>query len=233
MCFLILGCLSLSSLSVFFHFGKPTTASCVLRLLPVLLFLTVCQGCFVVRSFQIVCIFKVAVKIPELISQWKKYHGQWLFITLTSVTQTIMLVIGYSFELPTPQTRLIHDKIIFQCSMPFVHISCSVILPIFLCTLGFIFSYMGKSLPKNYSEAKAITLCLFLLFLIWIIFITIFKVYKGKYIKAISALAVRCSLYSFLLSYFLPKCYIIIFQPYKNTHCYFQSLIKNYKTDGQ
>uniref|UniRef100_A0A7N8XJZ2 Taste receptor type 1 member 1-like n=1 Tax=Mastacembelus armatus TaxID=205130 RepID=A0A7N8XJZ2_9TELE len=53
MCFLILGCLSLSSLSVFFFFGKPTPPFCILRLLPFILFYTVCVACFVVRSFQI------------------------------------------------------------------------------------------------------------------------------------------------------------------------------------
>uniref|UniRef100_A0AAX7TG40 G-protein coupled receptors family 3 profile domain-containing protein n=1 Tax=Astatotilapia calliptera TaxID=8154 RepID=A0AAX7TG40_ASTCA len=63
MCFLILGCLSLSNLSVFFHFGKPTVPLCTLRYLPFLLFYTICLACFVVRSFQIVCIFKIAQTI--------------------------------------------------------------------------------------------------------------------------------------------------------------------------
>uniref|UniRef100_A0A8C9Y6R2 Taste receptor type 1 member 1-like n=1 Tax=Sander lucioperca TaxID=283035 RepID=A0A8C9Y6R2_SANLU len=54
MCFLILGCLSLCSLSIFFYFGKPTISFCILRFLPFILFYTVCLACFVVRSFQIV-----------------------------------------------------------------------------------------------------------------------------------------------------------------------------------
>ncbi|XP_034065450.1 taste receptor type 1 member 1-like [Gymnodraco acuticeps] len=42
------------------------------------------------------------------------------------------------------------------------------------------------------------------------------------------------SLYSFLLWYFIPKCYIIIFQSDRNTHEYFQRLIQNYtKTISQ
>uniref|UniRef100_A0AAQ5XWX5 G-protein coupled receptors family 3 profile domain-containing protein n=1 Tax=Amphiprion ocellaris TaxID=80972 RepID=A0AAQ5XWX5_AMPOC len=60
MCFLILGCLSLCSISVFFYFGQPSVSSCVLRFLPFFLFYTVCLACFVVRSFQIVCIFKIS-----------------------------------------------------------------------------------------------------------------------------------------------------------------------------
>uniref|UniRef100_A0A665T4U7 G-protein coupled receptors family 3 profile domain-containing protein n=1 Tax=Echeneis naucrates TaxID=173247 RepID=A0A665T4U7_ECHNA len=66
MCFLILSCLTLSSLSVFFYFDKPTECFCILRSLPFILFYSVCLACFVVRSFQIVCIFKMAAKFPML-----------------------------------------------------------------------------------------------------------------------------------------------------------------------
>uniref|UniRef100_A0A3B5BIF2 Taste receptor type 1 member 1-like n=1 Tax=Stegastes partitus TaxID=144197 RepID=A0A3B5BIF2_9TELE len=131
MCFLILGCLSLCSISVFFYFGKPSVPSCVLRFLPFFLFYAV-------------------------------------------------------------------------------------------------------YLPKNYNEAKAITFCLLLLILTWILFATEYMLYRGKYIHTFNALAVLSSLYSFLLWYFLPKCYIIILQPHKNTPQYFQGLIQNYtKTISQ
>ncbi|XP_044066449.1 taste receptor type 1 member 1-like [Siniperca chuatsi] len=236
MCFLILGCLSLCSLSVFFHFDKPTISFCILRILPFLLFYTVCLACFVVRSFQIVCIFKIAGKFPKLHSWWMKYHGQWLVITVAFVTQALLLLIGYSYTPPKPynETFWYPDKIILSCDNNFKASSGSVILLVSLCSLCFIFSYMGKDLPKNYNEAKAITFCLLLLILTWIIFATVHILYRGKYIQTLKALAVLSSLYSFLLWYFLPKCYIIIFHSYKNTQQYFQGLIQNYtKTISQ
>ncbi|XP_030589959.1 taste receptor type 1 member 1-like [Archocentrus centrarchus] len=236
MCFLILGCLSLSSLSVFFHFGKPTVYLCILRYLPFLLFYTVCLSCFVVRSFQIVCIFKIAAKVPKLHSWWIKYHGQWLVITVVFVTQAVFLVIGYSCEPPSPynETSWYPDKIILSCDISLRAATAPVVLLSSISILCFIFSYMGKNLPKNYNEAKAITFCLLLLILTWIIFTTENMLYHGKYMQPLSALAVLSSLYSFLLWYFLPKCYIIIFQPHKNTQQYFQGLIQNYtKTISQ
>uniref|UniRef100_A0A3B4T760 Taste receptor type 1 member 2-like n=1 Tax=Seriola dumerili TaxID=41447 RepID=A0A3B4T760_SERDU len=236
MCFLILGCLSLCSLSVFFYFDKPTVSFCILRLLPFILFYTVCLACFVVRSFQIVCVFKMAAKFPKLYSWWIKYHGQWLVITGAFVIQALFLLIGYSCGPPKPynETRWYPDKIILSCDMGLKANSGSVILLLSLCSLCFIFSYMGKDLPKNYNEAKAITFCLLLLILTWIIFSTVHVLYRGKYIQTLNALAVLSSLFSFLLWYFLPKCYIIIFQPHKNTQQYFQGLIQNYtKTISQ
>uniref|UniRef100_A0A668S271 G-protein coupled receptors family 3 profile domain-containing protein n=1 Tax=Oreochromis aureus TaxID=47969 RepID=A0A668S271_OREAU len=236
MCFLILGCLSLSSLSVFFHFGKPTVPLCTLRYLPFLLFYTICLACFVVRSFQIVCIFKIAAKIPKLHSWWVKYNGQWLVIAVAFVIQAIFLVIGYSCKPPSPynETSWYADKIILSCDISLKASTASVVLLSSICALCFIFSYMGKNLPKNYNEAKAITFCLLLLILTWIIFATECMLYRGKYIQLLSALAVLSSLYSFLFWYFLPKCYIILVQPHKNTQQYFQGLIQNYtKTISQ
>lgn len=236
MCFLILGCLSLSSLSVFFYFGIPTISFCIFRLLPFLLFYTVCLACFVVRSFQIVCIFKIAAKFPKVHSLWMKYHGQWLLITVAFLIQALLLVISYSCAPPKPYNETVWypDKIILGCDSNLYASSSSVALLTALCSLCFIFSYMGKDLPKNYNEAKVITFCLFLLILTWIIFATVYVLYRGKYIPILNALAVLSSLYSFLLWYFLPKCYIIIFQPHKNTQQYFQGLIQNYtKTISQ
>ncbi|XP_068569039.1 taste receptor type 1 member 1-like [Cebidichthys violaceus] len=230
MCFLIFGCLSLCSLSVFFYFGKPTTSFCILRFLPFLLFYTVCLACFVVRSFQIVCIFKIAAKFPKLHSLWMKYHGQWLVITVAFVTQALLLLFGYTFATPKPynETFWYPNKIILGCDINLKAASGPVVLLLSLCSLCFIFSYMGKDLPKNYNEAKAITFCLLLLILTWIIFATEYLLYHGKYIQTLNALAILSSLYSFLLWYFLPKCYIIIFQPHRNTQEYFQGLIQNY-----
>ncbi|XP_019112197.2 taste receptor type 1 member 1-like [Larimichthys crocea] len=236
MCFLILGCLSLCSLSVFFYFGTPTISFCILRFLPFILFYTVCLACFVVRSFQIVCIFKITAKFPQVHSWWKKCHGQWLVITVAFVIQALLLVISYSYAPPNPYNETVWypDKIILGCGINLKTSSGSVVLLLCLCCLCFIFSYMGKDLPKNYNEAKAITFCLLLLILTWIIFATVYVLYRGKYIPTLNALAVLSSLYSFLLFYFLPKCYIIIFQSYKNTQQYFQGLIQNYtKTISQ
>ncbi|KAM4738113.1 taste receptor type 1 member 1-like [Anableps anableps] len=236
MCFLILGCLTLCSLSVFFYFDKPTNTSCVLRYFPFLLCYSVCLSCFVVRSFQIVCIFKIAAKFPKLQSWWVKYHGQWLLITGTFSTQALLVLISFSFYPPRPynETSWYQDQIVLSCDLNLAVASCSFFILPLLCCLCFIFAYMGKDLPKNYNEAKAITFCLLLLILTWIVFATEYLLYRGKYIHTLNALAVLSSLYSFLLWYFIPKCYIMLFESHKNTQKYFQGLIQNYtKTISQ
>ncbi|XP_015233222.1 PREDICTED: taste receptor type 1 member 1-like [Cyprinodon variegatus] len=174
MCFLILACLSLSCISVFFNFGKPTAASCVLKYFPFFLFFTICIACFLVRSFQIVYVFKIAFKYPILLSWWMKYQGQWLFIIVVFVIQTILLIHGYSSAPPTPG-NITHPEsktITLCCNQSFEALSGFLILFSILCFFCFVFSYMGKDFPKNYNEAKSITFCLLLLVIIWIIYAT-------------------------------------------------------------
>uniref|UniRef100_A0A3B4YVU1 Taste receptor type 1 member 1-like n=1 Tax=Seriola lalandi dorsalis TaxID=1841481 RepID=A0A3B4YVU1_SERLL len=135
--------------------------------------------------------------------------GAWALVGLT-LAMSVLFAINYN----TPIVRSAGGP------MCFLILGC-----LSLCSLN---------LPKNYNEAKAITFCLLLLILTWIIFFTVHVLYRGKYIQTLNALAVLSSLFSFLLWYFLPKCYIIIFQPHKNTQQYFQGLIQNYtKTISQ
>uniref|UniRef100_A0A8C4ZLL9 Taste receptor, type 1, member 2, tandem duplicate 1 n=1 Tax=Gadus morhua TaxID=8049 RepID=A0A8C4ZLL9_GADMO len=63
MCFIILVSLALCTISIFFYFEKPSTASCILRYLPFILFYTACLACFWVHAFQIVCAFKMAANL--------------------------------------------------------------------------------------------------------------------------------------------------------------------------
>uniref|UniRef100_A0A3Q1FBJ4 G-protein coupled receptors family 3 profile domain-containing protein n=1 Tax=Acanthochromis polyacanthus TaxID=80966 RepID=A0A3Q1FBJ4_9TELE len=185
---------------------------------------------------KIVCIFKIAAKFPKLHSWWIKYHIQWLVIVVAFTAQALVLIIGHSSAPPKPYNDTVWDQkqIILSCDNSLSKNYGPLIVVSVLSWLCFIFSYTGKELPKNYNEAKAITFCLLLLILTWIIFATVYTLYNGKYISILNALAVLSSLYFFLLWYFLPKCYIIVFQPQKNTQQYFQGLIQSYtKTISQ
>ncbi|XP_065103924.1 taste receptor type 1 member 1-like [Paramisgurnus dabryanus] len=73
MCFLMLACLTMSSISVFFFFGQPTSVHCVLRNFIFTFFFTICLSCLTVRSFQIVCVFKMAAEFPKLHSLWTRF----------------------------------------------------------------------------------------------------------------------------------------------------------------
>uniref|UniRef100_A0A8C1TRB2 G-protein coupled receptors family 3 profile domain-containing protein n=1 Tax=Cyprinus carpio TaxID=7962 RepID=A0A8C1TRB2_CYPCA len=231
MCFLMLASLILSSVSVFFFFGKPTSVFCLLRNVIFTFFFTVCISCLTVRSFQIVCVFKMAAQFPKVYSLWVKHNGQWLFIAFSSFVHLISCVIWMTVN----PVKLIadswtfNDQIMLLCEMGNT-ITLTIVLFIswFLGFLCLLFSYMGRDLPKNYNEAKPITFSLILYYLTWIAYFTVYLSIKSKYIVILNAVAQISSVNGILFSYFIPKSYIIIFKPQKNTPTYFQTSIQNY-----
>uniref|UniRef100_A0A8C1EKF6 G-protein coupled receptors family 3 profile domain-containing protein n=1 Tax=Cyprinus carpio carpio TaxID=630221 RepID=A0A8C1EKF6_CYPCA len=231
MCFLMLASLILSSVSVFFFFGKPTSVFCLLRNAIFTFFFTVCISCLTVRSFQIVCVFKMAAQFPKVYSLWVKHNGQWLFIAFSSFVHLISCVIWMTVN----PVKLIadswtfNDQIMLICEMGNT-ITLTIVLFIswFLGFLCLLFSYMGRDLPKNYNEAKSITFSLILYYLTWIAYFTAYLSIKSKYIVILNAVAQISSINGILFSYFIPKSYIIIFKPQKNTPTYFQTSIQNY-----
>ncbi|XP_065103830.1 taste receptor type 1 member 1-like [Paramisgurnus dabryanus] len=231
MCFLMLACLTMSSASVFFFFGQPTSVHCVLRSFIFTFFFTICLSCLTVRSFQIVCVFKMAAEFPKLHSLWVKHNGQWLFIVSSSFIHLISCVLWatVSPDDPVRDSITFNDQIMLTCERRnTVTISIALFISWFLGFLCISFSYMGRDLPKNYNEAKSITFSLLLYYLSWITYFTIYLSFKSKYVLLLNALAQITSIYGILFSYFIPKSYIMLFQPKKNTAAYFQTSIQNY-----
>uniref|UniRef100_A0A8C1CYI8 G-protein coupled receptors family 3 profile domain-containing protein n=1 Tax=Cyprinus carpio carpio TaxID=630221 RepID=A0A8C1CYI8_CYPCA len=231
MCLLMLTSLILSIISVFFFFGKPTFVFCLLRNAIFDFFFTVCISCLTVRSFQIVCVFKMAAQFPKVYSLWVKHNGQWLFIAFSSFIHLISCVIWMTVD-PVKviaDSWTFKDQIMLICEMGNT-ITFTIVLFIswFLGFLCLLFSYMGRDLPKNYNEAKSITFSLILYYLTWIAYFTASLTTKSKYIIIFNAVAHITSINGILFSYFIPKSYVIIFQPQKNTPAYFQTSIQNY-----
>ncbi len=231
MCFLMLTSMILSSISVFFFFGKPTSVFCLLRNFIFAFFFTVYISCLTVRSFQIVCVFKMAAQFPKVYSLWVKHNGQWLFVAFSSFIHLISCVIWmtvYPVKLVT-DTWTSKDQLLLICERPnSIILTIVVFICWFLGFLSLLFSYMGRDLPKNYNEAKSITFSIIFFYLTWIAYFTVSLTTKSKYVVILNAVAQISSINGIFFSYFIPKSYIIIFQAQKNTPAYFQTSIQNY-----
>ncbi|XP_069098340.1 taste receptor type 1 member 1 [Pleurodeles waltl] len=230
-CLLMLASLACACCSLYLYFGEPTPKTCLLRQPLFAVSFTVCFSCIVVRSFQIVCIFKLASKAPRLYDFWVRKNGPNIFIGVSSALQVLISIIWVSLTPPQPVAdyNKFNDQILLECSESSSVGSLLEIVYIGLLSMFcFIFCYMGKDLPANYNEAKCITFSLLVYFLAWISFFTTYLVYKGKYITAVNVLAILCSLCGILSGYFVPKCYVILFRRELNTTEHFQSSIQNY-----
>lgn len=231
MCLLMLCCLILANIGVFFYFGVPDPVNCALRNVFFIFFYTICLCCMGVRSFQIVCVFKIAAQFPDVYHWWMKNNGQWLCIKVYSFIQLVACVIWILTGRPKPynDSASFNDQIILTCDMGSMVTSTLAWCCLwFLSVVCFCFSYMGKDLPKSYNEAKPITFSLLVFYLGWIAYFTAYIVFRGAYIQLFNAVAQLSSSYGIIFSFYMPKAYIIVFQPRKNTQAYFQSTIQTY-----
>ncbi|XP_031421480.1 taste receptor type 1 member 1-like [Clupea harengus] len=231
MCFLMLGCMAGSAASVCFHFGEPSALSCALRNTAYIYFYTACLSCLTVRSFQIICVFKMAAHLPRAHALWVKYSGQWLVVAGVSLLQLVFFGIEMAAARPVPvsDTSSFKDLVVLTCfSKNTIPAFFSLFFMGGVSALCLLFSYMGTDLPKNYNEAKAITFSILLCHLSWVIFVTADVISRSKYVQFVKAVSELSSLYGIMFSYFIPKSFIIVFHPLKNTQEYFQAAIQSY-----
>ncbi|XP_069098386.1 taste receptor type 1 member 1-like [Pleurodeles waltl] len=233
LCYLMLSSLTVTYISMGLFVSKPAAILCKIRQPLFAVSFAACVSCILVRSFQIVCIFKMAARLPKAYDYWVKYNGQYIFIATASCIQATICILWMLFD-----TSVLHSD--YEFSYQEIYLGCKegnligfgvmLCYNSLLCVVCFMFAFMGKNLPKNYNEAKCITISMLAYFISWIFFILTYSTARGKYVPAFQVVAVLSSSYGILGAYFFPKCYIILFQPKNNTTAYFQTCIQMYTT---
>ncbi|XP_043853431.1 taste receptor type 1 member 2 isoform X2 [Dromiciops gliroides] len=232
MCFLMLTPLLVAYASVPVYIGRPTVFTCLCRQTLFTLCFTVCIACITVRSFQIVCIFKMASRLPRAYSYWVKYNGPYVFVVLITLLK-VVIVMANILVTPTNLTiRYDPDDariMILNCNTNYrkallLNTSLDLVLSVF----GFSFSYMGKELPTNYNEAKFITLSMTFYFISSVFLCTFMSIYQGVLVTIFDVAVTVINLLGISMGYFGPKCYMILFYPERNTMAYFNSVIQGY-----
>ncbi|XP_039365499.1 taste receptor type 1 member 2 [Mauremys reevesii] len=232
MCFLMLVSLIIGFINVPMYIGVPTEFKCMCRQTVFSLCFSVCISCITVRSFQIISIFKMAARLPKVYSYWMKYNGQYIFITVILALKVTIIVTNVIIHPPAPVPLALEDKpsiVELQCNKSYkLALIMNSSLDIFLSILCFYFAYVGKELPKNYNEAKYITLCMTCYSVSGIAIFLVMSVYRGVLVTICDAVGVVINLLGISMGYFGPKCYLIFFHPERNTAAYFQTAIQSY-----
>ncbi|XP_061833001.1 taste receptor type 1 member 1 [Nerophis lumbriciformis] len=235
-CLLMLAALAAASLSALCHFGRPSPAACALKQ-PLFMFsFTVCLACIAVRSLQVVCIFKLASKLPPAYDKWAKKQGpEWTIFVMSAVILFISVTrVAIDPPEPSQDVDFYKDSMVLECSRTLsLGSGLELAYVSLLSALCFSFSYMGKDLPANYNEAKCVTFSLTVYIISWISFFTIYLVSRSPFSMAAHVFAILFSVLAFYVGYFLPKMYIILLRPQMNTTAHFQNCIQMYTMSKQ
>ncbi|CAO2589738.1 Taste receptor type 1 member 2 [Lemmus lemmus] len=232
MCFLMLVPLLLAFVMVPVYVGPPTVLTCLCRQAFFTVCFSICLSCIAVRSFQIVCVFKMARRLPRAYSFWVRYRGPYVFVASITAIKVALVASNMLTTTINPIGRTDPEDpniMILSCHPNYRNgLLFNTSMDLLLSVMGFSFAYMGKELPTNYNEAKFITLSMTFSFTSSISLCTFMSVHDGVLVTIMDLLVTVLNFLAISLGYFGPKCYMILFYPERNTPAYFNSMIQCY-----